>query len=280
MQACLRGASHLTAWRVRVNGPERFPAVSHPPAPATLASNPRPFFPPPSSLSLRPRSLISLPKAARDARVRASAGSGAPPLGESTGVASLCETLTRGFPYWVATAAALALIHPPLLLWFRGDLIVWALSLTMLAMGTTLTLGDFSTVLSKPSQTVVGAMLQYTVMPLLGLTVSKVMGLGPDITAGIVLVRPGRIYPLSVPPRRPLCRGDAVCSPTALSRCDFAPPSGPVMVGVLLPRRHGVQRGHIPGRRRRRTERGAHVCLHARGGGACLCVFQRRRVSP
>lgn len=50
----------------------------------------------------------------------------------ATGAANL-------FPLWLVLGATSAMLHPPSLAWFRKDYTTRGLALTMLAMGTTLT---------------------------------------------------------------------------------------------------------------------------------------------
>lgn len=52
----------------------------------------------------------------------------------------LATTLANWFPLWVAAGCLLSLWHPPVALWFRKDYVTAGLAITMLAMGTTLTL--------------------------------------------------------------------------------------------------------------------------------------------
>ncbi len=51
----------------------------------------------------------------------------------------LSDILTRFFPLWLLIGCGTALTYPPTFLWFQKDLITAALALTMLSMGTTLT---------------------------------------------------------------------------------------------------------------------------------------------
>lgn len=67
-------------------------------------------------------------------------------------------------------------------------LIVPVIQVIMFGMGTTLTLRDFARVLSSPLPVVVGAVLQFTVMPLVGLGVVKLLGLQGEEAAGVILV--------------------------------------------------------------------------------------------
>ncbi|MDQ7038765.1 MAG: bile acid:sodium symporter family protein [Aquificota bacterium] len=70
---------------------------------------------------------------------------------------------------------------------FKG-LIVPLLVVIMLSMGVTLTPEDFLRILKRPVTVLYGALLQFTVMPLSGFLVALILGVGPDLTAGFVLV--------------------------------------------------------------------------------------------
>ena len=67
-------------------------------------------------------------------------------------------------------------------------LIVPLLIVIMLSMGLTLTSDDFRRIFRKPLIIFYGALLQFTVMPLLGFSVSKLLGFNPQLLAGFVLV--------------------------------------------------------------------------------------------
>ena len=55
----------------------------------------------------------------------------------------LLNLFTNLFPIWVLAGGGLALVHPPLFIWFRGPAIVWGLAVIMLGMGITLSVdGD------------------------------------------------------------------------------------------------------------------------------------------
>ena len=68
------------------------------------------------------------------------AGSPSEPPAPPTGFAKASAFLTSYFPIWVAVACTAAVVHPPLFLWFKKDYVTAGLALTMLAMGTTLSL--------------------------------------------------------------------------------------------------------------------------------------------
>ncbi|KAK3146763.1 hypothetical protein QOZ80_3BG0271580 [Eleusine coracana subsp. coracana] len=98
------------------------------------------------------------------------------------------EALSLGFPVWVASACALALWRPSAFLWVGPTAQMVGLSFTMLGMGMTLTLGDLKTALLMPKELAAGFLLQYTVMPLSGVLISKLLKLPSHFAAGLILV--------------------------------------------------------------------------------------------
>ena len=92
------------------------------------------------------------------------------------------------FPAWVLAAALLALWQPSLFTWFSGPWIVWGLALVMLGMGLTLDVADFAAVLRLPGAVAVGFAAQYTIMPLLGWSVGKMLALPAPFAVGLILV--------------------------------------------------------------------------------------------
>lgn len=79
-------------------------------------------------------------------------------------------------------------IYPPLISWFKGDYISFALALIMLGMGLTLTLDDFKRVLKFPKSVFIGVSLQYTVMPLSGYAIAYIYDLPTPFAVGLILV--------------------------------------------------------------------------------------------
>ena len=62
------------------------------------------------------------------------------------------------------------------------------LQLIMFAMGTTLSLGDFTRVFKMPTGVLIGLACQFTIMPLIGFALAHSFGLPVEIAAGLVLV--------------------------------------------------------------------------------------------
>lgn len=95
---------------------------------------------------------------------------------------------TNAFPLWVALCSALALWHPAWFTWFTGPWITYGLGVIMLGMGITLKLEDFTRVLQFPSWVAAGLILQYTVMPLSGWLIAKLLALPDAYAVGLILV--------------------------------------------------------------------------------------------
>jgi BASS family bile acid:Na+ symporter len=97
-----------------------------------------------------------------------------------------------GFTLSVIVAVALSMTWPQLFSRWGSfetrNLIVPLIQLIMFGMGTTLSVGDFARVLAMPWPVLVGIVLQFLVMPVLGWSVAFAFGFEPVIAAGVVLV--------------------------------------------------------------------------------------------
>ena len=97
------------------------------------------------------------------------------------------ERFTTLFPLWTLLGAVLALIHPPLFTWFRGDLITLGLGVIMLGMGLGLEPGDFLRVGRQPRFAVIGAIAQFTVMPGLAALIAAGLRLPAPLAVGLIV---------------------------------------------------------------------------------------------
>src|SRR5690606_28206200 len=95
--------------------------------------------------------------------------------------------ILRLFPV-LAVAAALAGYTFEAVLGGWGGAIVPLLTVVMLCMGLTLTPRDFADLGRCKSAILPGVLLQYTMMPLIALTIARRLALGDDLTVGLVLV--------------------------------------------------------------------------------------------
>ncbi len=96
------------------------------------------------------------------------------------------------FTIWVLASVIVALYFPQYFL-NVGDfqltgLIKWLIMIIMFGMGTSMSLQDFAGVAKMPKGIFVGLVCQFTIMPLVGLTLAKTFGFEAEIAAGIVLI--------------------------------------------------------------------------------------------
>lgn len=83
--------------------------------------------------------------------------------------------------------SSLGYLYPTLFLSFKEH-VPYLLTLVMLSMGMTLSKKDFINTLKKPLSVTYGAILHYTIMPILGFLIPKLFDFGKDLSVGMVLV--------------------------------------------------------------------------------------------
>jgi bile acid:Na+ symporter, BASS family len=104
--------------------------------------------------------------------------------------------ITNNFALLTVAGVALAWFRPAWFTWltdgsirFAGQpLLSLALGTIMLAMGLTLTFGDYRALAAIPRALVVGLALQFTVMPLAGFIIARALALEPGLAVGLILV--------------------------------------------------------------------------------------------
>ena len=96
------------------------------------------------------------------------------------------------FTIWVMAFVSASLFYPTVFgTWFGFDLavlIVPLIQIIMFGMGTTLNVSDFKRVITMPWPVFIGMILQFTIMPVAGLTIATLFGFEPAVAAGIILV--------------------------------------------------------------------------------------------
>uniref|UniRef100_A0A0D9XXC1 Uncharacterized protein n=1 Tax=Leersia perrieri TaxID=77586 RepID=A0A0D9XXC1_9ORYZ len=96
------------------------------------------------------------------------------------------------YPAYVTAGAAVAVARPETFGWFvelAPGSYTFALGFIMLAMGLTLELRDFLALLrERPLAILFGCAAQYTIMPAFGAIVSRVLGLSPALSVGLILL--------------------------------------------------------------------------------------------
>ena len=88
----------------------------------------------------------------------------------------------------VLAVAALAFFVPASSLWVDMSWINYLLMLVMFGMGLAIRPGDFAVVFKRPRDILLGTVSQFVIMPLLALMLSRLFGLDPALTAGVILV--------------------------------------------------------------------------------------------
>ncbi|WP_394204667.1 bile acid:sodium symporter family protein [Shewanella waksmanii] len=97
------------------------------------------------------------------------------------------QTINRLFPILAIIGVVFAYLQPYMLQGHSG-LIVPLLVIIMLAMGLSLSVSDFTAAAKQYKAVSVGLLLQFSVMSLSALLISILLGLGPELTLGMVVV--------------------------------------------------------------------------------------------
>ena len=103
-------------------------------------------------------------------------------------IRKLCHYISEYMGLLVLAAAVLALAFPGTLQHVRPTVINYLLGMVMFGMGLTLNLKDFKIVFSRPKDVVVGCLAQFTVMPLLAWSLTRLFQLDEALALGVVLV--------------------------------------------------------------------------------------------
>lgn len=119
--------------------------------------------------------------------------------------------LSRYTPAFVGGVALATYFLPDMFSWVRGSTQTAVLGVIMLSMGMTLKGEDFRILLSRPVDMLVGAVAQYTIMPLVAWCLVHCLGLPKAVGVGLVLVGccPGGV---SSNIMSFLCKGDVAFS--------------------------------------------------------------------
>ncbi len=100
----------------------------------------------------------------------------------------------QGFSFTVIIFAAvtISMFYPSYFQEINGfdlkNLITPLLQIIMFGMGTAMSLRDFAAVVKMPKGVLVGVVCQFTIMPFVGFTLANLLGVDPEIAAGIILI--------------------------------------------------------------------------------------------
>lgn len=115
-------------------------------------------------------------------------------VGLALGIGALPALRGYQFTAWIIAAVAAGLLYPGAFLrWGDFDLrdkwvILLVVQAVMFGMGTQMSLRDFAGVARAPRGVLVGILCHFSVMPLVGLALTKIFHFPPEIAAGIILI--------------------------------------------------------------------------------------------
>lgn len=102
--------------------------------------------------------------------------------------AMIGQQCTRYTALIIILAAVIGTIIPATFSWVTGTAQMLVLGMIMLGMGITLGKEDYRILAERPLDIFIGAVVQYTVMPLLAIAIGRGLGLSDGLTLGLVLV--------------------------------------------------------------------------------------------
>ncbi len=100
----------------------------------------------------------------------------------------------KGFSYaiWIFAAVTISMYFPQFFLKVGDfefkELIIPLLQIIMFGMGSQMSVKDFAGVIKMPKGVLIGLFCQFTIMPIIGVTIASIFGFPPEIAAGIILV--------------------------------------------------------------------------------------------
>ena len=100
----------------------------------------------------------------------------------------ISEIIGKYMALIVLAVAALALFLPQSSLWIQTSWVNYLLMVVMFGMGLTMQPKDFALIFKRPKDILIGCAAQFIIMPALAFGLSRLFGLDPALTAGVVLV--------------------------------------------------------------------------------------------
>ncbi|CAN0880634.1 Probable sodium/metabolite cotransporter BASS2, chloroplastic [Linum grandiflorum] len=111
---------------------------------------------------------------------------------EPSRLENMLSTAASLYPFYVTLGGIVACFKPAAFSWFVGRAPAsysFSLGFIMLSMGLTLQLNDLLRLfMQRPLSILFGCAAQYTIMPAMGLIISKCLGLSPSLSVGLILL--------------------------------------------------------------------------------------------
>ncbi|WP_026701754.1 bile acid:sodium symporter family protein [Salibacterium aidingense] len=95
--------------------------------------------------------------------------------------------MSKYFAFIVILVSLIAYAAPGAFVWL-GAYVTILLGIVMFGMGMTMKLRDFRVVAQQPAPVFIGLLAQFLIMPLAAFVIATIMGLPPELAAGLVLV--------------------------------------------------------------------------------------------
>ena len=87
----------------------------------------------------------------------------------------------------IIIVAIIALLQPWTFAWAASKITI-LLGIVMFGMGMTLRFKDFKLIFQRPRDVLIGALAQFTIMPLIAFLIIKIFSLPPELAIGVMLV--------------------------------------------------------------------------------------------
>jgi len=110
------------------------------------------------------------------------------------GCRAIPALVTYQFTVWVLVTVVIGMLYPDRCLTLGGldlknkHLLTAMIQLVMFGMGTQMTIAELKSVKNMSYPVIIGIVLQFSVMPVVGWGIAKAMGMPPEIAAGVVLI--------------------------------------------------------------------------------------------
>ncbi|WP_340114668.1 bile acid:sodium symporter family protein [Maribellus mangrovi] len=110
------------------------------------------------------------------------------------GMASVKSLRPYQYTAWIIVAIVCGMLYPSAFLsWGEFDLrnkwvIMFIVQLVMFGMGTQMSFRDFGHIKTMGKGVFVGVLSQFTIMPIVGFTLTRIFNFEPEISAGIILI--------------------------------------------------------------------------------------------